>query len=699
MKILNKIRRRDSGEIAQLRRTGEELRLQMSRCVRRQEELKRVIERCQTLYDSAPDIYFSLSPDGNVTAVNQSGADQLGYAKEELLGMSLSGIVYEDDWTRVQDQIEKVFREKLKETELEFRKVRKDGTVIWVQERTRLTLDKEGNPIELHVMCRDITEYKRIRDALRESEERFRTVADFAYDWEYWIGPDGGFIYVSPSCERITGYTAGEFVADPDLLEKIAHPDDHDMVTRHLKAELENGTAYGFDFRIITKTGQEHWINHLCQPVYRSDGNRLGRRATNINITERKQAEIALRESEAKYSAVIERARDGIFIAQDEKIRFANQALAEIHGCSLEDILGARYSDLIAPEFRNEVEERYKMHMAGEKVPEVYESKILRKDGTVKDVEFSVELIYYHGKPAVTGIVRDISDRKKREDEFLKIQKLESIGVLAGGIAHDFNNLLIGILGNISLARLNPKLDPDAGKLLGEAERAALRAKDLTVQLLTFSRGGAPVKKTLFISELLKELCTFSLRGSNARCVFQISEDLWPVNVDEGQLSQVINNLVLNAQQAMPAGGAITVAAENTIVSSLDKTIPLEKGRYVKISIIDQGIGIPKEHLSRIFDPYFTTKQKGSGLGLTVSYAIIKNHEGHISIQSEIGVGTTVTLYLPASRTAGTPEAASGKKPSDKSHPEGNKTPLMAADKKVMKNVASERTGHFITSI
>lgn len=248
----------------------------------------------------------------------------------------------------------------------------------------------------------------------------------------------------------------------------------------------------------------------------------------------------------------------------------------------------------------------------------------------------------------VVLVFRDITEQKKMEEELLKASKLDSVGLLAGGIAHDFNNILTAILGNISLAKMDKNLD-EIFERITQAEKACLRVRDLTQQLLTFSKGGAPVKRVASIAELIRDSAIFALRGSNVRCDFSMPADLWPVEVDEGQISQVINNLVINAQQAMPAGGGIQVRCENIRVER-GLALPLEKGEYVKISIEDHGVGIPKEYLQKIFDPYFTTKQKGSGLGLTTSYSIIKNHDGIITVESEVGVGTTFGVYLPVSK-------------------------------------------------
>ena len=234
------------------------------------------------------------------------------------------------------------------------------------------------------------------------------------------------------------------------------------------------------------------------------------------------------------------------------------------------------------------------------------------------------------------------------EEELLRNQKLESLGVLAGGIAHDFNNILTTIIGNVSMAKDQVRPEDEIFDLLKESEMASTRAQTLTKQLLTFAKGGAPVKETASIKAILKESSSFVLRGSKSGCEFSIAEDLWSAEVDVGQISQVINNVVINADQAMPEGGIIQVAAENLIIK--DKHgLPVKAGKYVRISIKDQGVGIAEKHFLNIFDPYFTTKHAGSGLGLATTYSIIKRHNGHIKVESQLGHGTTFHIYLPAS--------------------------------------------------
>jgi two-component system cell cycle sensor histidine kinase/response regulator CckA len=252
---------------------------------------------------------------------------------------------------------------------------------------------------------------------------------------------------------------------------------------------------------------------------------------------------------------------------------------------------------------------------------------------------------------ANAALLEQMAERQRMEDELLKARKIKSVGVLAEGIAHDFNNLLTGILGYVSLAKVVAQTDAKVVAYLTAAEQACQRATALTQQLLTFAKDGAPVRHTVSLVELLRECVGFVLRGANVRGDIQTAADLWPVDVDAGQINQVIHNIVLNAMQAMPGGGTVQVLAENVVLAA-GVPFPLPEGRYVKITVQDSGRGIPKEVLSNIFDPYFTTKAEGSGLGLTTAYAIVIKHEGYITIASEVDGGTTVVIYLPASQKA-----------------------------------------------
>ena len=285
-----------------------------------------------------------------------------------------------------------------------------------------------------------------------------------------------------------------------------------------------------------------------------------------------------------------------------------------------------------------------------------FETKRYNKNGQLLDVSISASRYDDHeGNPAgILTIHRDISERKRFEAQLQQAQKLEAIGILAGGIAHDFNNLLSVIMGNIELAEADIKPENGISEYLKEARKASLLAKELTKQLITFSKGGAPVTIIGPIGDLVKKSAYFTLSGSNVMCNFFISNDLWLVDFDVGQMTHALKNLIDNAVEAMPAGGSIDVGAENFEISSetVKRSLQLSEGKYVKISIRDQGVGIPEKDLSKIFDPYFSTKemgtQKGVGLGLATTYSIINRHDGHITAESEAGVGTIFTLYLPA---------------------------------------------------
>jgi len=255
---------------------------------------------------------------------------------------------------------------------------------------------------------------------------------------------------------------------------------------------------------------------------------------------------------------------------------------------------------------------------------------------------------------------RDIADTLRIQEERAKASKLASLGLLAGGIAHDFNNILMAVMGNISMARAAMPRGRLSGNWLAEAEQACVRARQLTWQLLTFSKGGVPTRKRVGIVRILRESAGLALHGSAVSCTFDVPEDLWAVDADAAQLVQVFSNVLINAQQSMPNGGVVTVRAENILEGERrwENALRVEPRRYIRISVVDKGIGIPKEHLSRIFDPYFSTKQQGSGLGLATTYSIVKNHGGFIAVDSQPGCGTTVRINFPASGSRDVEEPA-----------------------------------------
>ncbi|MRR58079.1 MAG: PAS domain S-box protein [Deltaproteobacteria bacterium] len=317
-------------------------------------------------------------------------------------------------------------------------------------------------------------------------------------------------------------------------------------------------------------------------------------------------------------------------------------------------------------------------------------STLVSLDGTTRIVSISVSPLHDR-TGTISGVVlvlRDITEKKALENELFKVQKLESLGLLAGGIAHDFNNLLTAILGNISLAKCLTPPESTVRSRLDQAEKATDRAADLARQLLTFARGGVPVKKSVAPARLLTDSANFALHGANVSCEFTLPDTLWPVEADPGQINQVVNNLVINAVQAMPDGGRIHIRAENVLLSKKG-TIPLRSGRYVRIAVEDSGIGIPEEIRQQIFDPYFTTKPYGNGLGLSTTYSIVRNHGGHITVESTPGSGTTFLVYLPASDRLPMEAIIEDEKFTD-----GRGRVLVMDDEEMIRNVAVEMLRH-----
>jgi two-component system, cell cycle sensor histidine kinase and response regulator CckA len=284
-------------------------------------------------------------------------------------------------------------------------------------------------------------------------------------------------------------------------------------------------------------------------------------------------------------------------------------------------------------------------------------------------------------------VFRDVTQEKRQEEEMIKSARIESLGLLAGGIAHDFNNLLTAMLGNVSLAKMLAEPGSKVHSLLGQTEKASVRARHLTQQLLTFAKGGTPVKSLVSLQGLLVEAADFALSGSQVKCAFELAEDLWPVEVDEGQFAQVIQNLLLNAVQAMPAGGGVRITGENLRLTA-DAIPALPAGRYVRIAVRDRGRGIAKQDMGKIFDPYFTTKELGHGLGLTICYSIIQKHHGHIAVESQEGEGTTFLLYLPASEKRFAAPATSREK--REAEGPGRGRILVMDDEDVVRDVAAQ---------
>ena len=383
-------------------------------------------------------------------------------------------------------------------------------------------------------------------------------------------------------------------------------------------------------------------------------------RTANENIKEemekKDQADYALKAEKERLAVTLRSIAEGVIATDiDGKIIFLNKVAEDLTQWKQEDAVGRRLGeifDIINAATGKRWEDPFSLALQCAQINDLTSRTMLvGKDGAERPIAVSGAPITDkdNKRIGVVLVFRDMTEKIKTEEELLKIKKLESLGVLAGGIAHDFNNILTAVLGNIDISMSAPELDEQTRQVLNDAEKAAIRAKDLTTQLLTFSKGGEPVKETASLAEVIRESATFILRGSVVSCRFSIPDDLWLVSIDKGQISQVIQNIVLNASQAMPGGGVVEIACRNEEPRKGECILPPQDQKHVHIAIKDDGIGIPANKIGKIFDPYFSTKREGSGLGLAITHSIIRKHDGHISVQSEPGAGTVFSIYLPVS--------------------------------------------------
>jgi two-component system, cell cycle sensor histidine kinase and response regulator CckA len=397
---------------------------------------------------------------------------------------------------------------------------------------------------------------------------------------------------------------------------------------------------------------RDDWWDIQAQAIRWVDG-RMVRLVIATDITTRKHMEMELHAREQLYRSVFENTGTAtVIIEEDTMISAANAQCEALFGYTREEIEGRlRWTHFVVAEDLEKMMDFHRLRRSSTgEVPGEYEFRIRDKQGQVKDILGKVCMI--PGSMRSVASLVDITDRKKSEAELLNVQRLESIAVLAGGIAHDFNNLLTVILGNISIAQIYAQPGDAVYRTLAEAEKASLRAKDLSYKLLTFSKGGTPVKKTTALQQLIRDTVALMVFKSGIRIRLDIPDEVWLVDCDSPQIGQVINNLVMNADEAMPAGGTIEISARNVLAGE-EAPLPFERGEYVKIAVRDRGVGIAEEHLSRIFDPYFTTKprgtEKGSGLGLSIVHSIVRKHGGFIVAESREREGSTLIFYLPAS--------------------------------------------------
>ncbi len=513
---------------------------------------------------------------------------------------------------------------------------------------------------DLIALAFESDERRRVEAMLRENQRRLTLAQQFArigtWDWDLRTGRD----LWSPTTKEIFGVTEDE---DDIVFMKFVHPNDKAVVERAVQQCIDRGVEYNVEHRIVRPDGAVRWVAERGNVVRDEHGAPLRMLGLSMDITERRNAQAALAAEKERLTVTLRSIADGVITTDTEgRVVLLNKVAEQLTGWSQAEAAGRPLSEVFricTEETRTPISDPAAHVLRSGTSAALDDAVILMaRDGTEKLISDSSAPIRDQHSTVIGAVVvfSDVSVRRRVEQEMLRAEKLQSIGILAGGIAHDFNNILTVILGNISLARMQADSDEALAARLAEAEQAITQAMGLTQQLLTFSKGGAPVRKPVDIAQVVTTAARFVCRGSSARCEFVMTQNLWPVIADSGQLSQVIHNLVINALQAMNGAGELEVGAENVVIDP-SRVHALQPGRYVRMWVRDGGVGIPREHLARIFDPYFSTKPHGSGLGLAVTYSIIKNHHGHVEVESEPGHGSTFSVFVPAAEEA--PAAAS----------------------------------------
>ena len=582
--------------------------------------------------------------------------NQLGYPPEEH-PTTIDGLlqmIHPDDQDRVMEAAARHFTGKTPMYFVEYRVRNKDGGWEWCDGRGKVTeRKKDGSPRILLGISSIITERKLEEQRIRENEEKLRLAVDNSPIGICIIDDKGGYLSVNQAYQSLLGYSEAEFkhktffeVTSPKHLEE----------NRRLFDAMVSGEAPGYQIekQYIRKDGTPVDVSVHATMARDKHGTSRFALALVEDITERKRAERILRNNEEHLRTTLDSIGEGVISTDSEgMITRMNRAAERLTGWtpSADTTHFTQTLNLPDPEdtaFVGNLPIAIRDH--DDIVESTRKMTLIAKDGHRHLITLSASPIR-NQEGRTEGMVlvfRDVTERVRIEDELERMQRLESIGTLAGGIAHDFNNVLMGIYGNISIARQRlPKGHP-ALSPLEQAEKSMNRATRLSTQLLTFARGGEPIKQTVELDSLVEDIVRFDLSGSNVRPVFSIPEGTWTADVDKGQMQQVFSNLTINAREAMPDGGQLHVGFQK-IHPANGSTTDQGPDRLIKITVQDEGTGIPSQFIKRVFDPYFSTKKTGSGLGLATTYSIINKHNGQIDVQSTPGQGTLFTILLPAS--------------------------------------------------
>lgn len=611
------------------------------------------VERARDSYRSLlvelPLLVWKGSPEGGCEYVNQAWLAFTGRSLAQLQGNQWVDCVHPKDQPALMATYGAALASR-QPMAMEFRMRHQGGEYRWVQGHGKPFFDLNGRFDGFLAACNDIHDSRTAEALLAEKEQRFRTVADFTHDWEYWEAQDGRLLWMSPSCLRITGHRAEGFAAEPSLLCDIVHPEDRGMLETHVREARAGGRIESLDFRIHHRDGRWLWINHICTPVFDTQGNSLGRRVSNRDITSRRQVEEELFEASRQRLEMLEAASVARVVPwsrqPDGPMRWGDSA-SQVFGRSAVELtsLGDWPWELILAEDQPGL--RHALREAEAGFVASAECRMKHSDGSVIWTRWTAAL--HQG--VFRGAVQDISEQHAVQEQLLQSQKLESLGELVGGVTHDFNNLLAAILGYCELFEAEPNFTPRQRRGLDAIQKAAGRGRDLVEQLLGFSRKTEVCRRPADLDATVAEACDLLSRAIPQAIVLEqrLHGHLPQALLDPGRVHQVVMNLVINARDALQQGGRVTVS---TALEAVDAPLALSHqrppGTYAVLRVEDTGCGIPAESLKRILEPFYSTKgARGTGLGLSVVSSIVADHGGFLTCHSVVGQGTRFTIYLP----------------------------------------------------
>ncbi len=554
--------------------------------------------------------------------------------------------------------------------------------------RKRLVIEEE---------VRHLTEKQVLMDELRETRDYLENLFDFANAPTVVCDPEFRITRVNRAFARLTGRRAEEVLGSP--LESYFPADRREESMAHISKTIAGERLDAVEVPILRSDGVVRTVLWNSATLNAADGRTvIATIAQGQDITGRKKAEEALKASESKYRLLVETASEAIFIAQDGVIKFSNSLTSRITGYSGEELASMPFVTLVHPDDRQLVGERHERRLLEEDLPGPYSLRIRNKAGEELWIQLNAALIPWEGRPATLNFARDITHQRNLESQLLSSQKMEVVGRLAGGVAHDFNNLLTVILGYAEVLNVRfPAGDP-SHKEVEEIRKAAEHAAEFTRQLLAFSRKQILQPRVININSVVSGMDRMLRRliGENIGVVVKMDDGLWNVKADPGQVEQVVMNLTVNARDAMPGGGILTIETSNVLLDEeyANRHLPVQPGPHVMLAISDTGVGMDEETASKIFEPFFTTKErgKGTGLGLSTVYGIVKQSGGAIWVYTEPGVGSTFKVYLP--RTEERVEDPPREVP-PVADLRGVKTILVAEDDESIRKLAVEILGQY----